>query len=95
MGPLIRAPSQEIAAAARALVDDPAHPPTTRDRDLARALRRVIDGLDAFERRSLERATRAPEGTRSRLVLEALLARRISLEITSIRVSGDDPPSGR
>ncbi len=76
--PIIRAPSPEIRALARAIIADRDTVPHTEDALLRQAVTRVVEGLDDYLRDLIKRTSELPDDAPAREGLEQALARRIA-----------------
>ncbi len=103
---LLSPPSEEMRAAARALIRDPGKVPHVSDRTTQSAIEKVRAELDAFEKRMCSEIDAEPPESDAREALVGALAQRISsarlalsvgdgdsaAEDGSARVSGRDSP---
>jgi hypothetical protein len=75
--PLVRGPSEEVLALARALIAEPSTAPRSPDSLLDAAVRRVFEELDAYDRELFDRVRREPAAAPSRRGVELAIGQRI------------------
>jgi hypothetical protein len=90
---LLSPPSEEMRAAARALIHDPGQAPMVSDRTTQLAVEKVHAELDAFEKRMCAEIDGQPPESHAREAFVQALAQRISSTRLALSVGEGDSPT--